>query len=122
MDFHKDHKTFSRSFAFVLAFATVNAVNAAPQPAQILSYGSDSCARFIQAAAQDKQMYLSYVVGFISGANTRDVGKGRLAGTNWDEAGITVWLSSYCTQNPLAPFASAVEALRVTLGGNALTQ
>src|SRR5665213_1615630 len=90
-------------------------IYALPPPAMILSWGQDSCGKYVQADEREKQMYLSWALGFISGANTRDIGAGRMGGRGWDEAGITVWMQNYCTQNPLTPFVSAAEALRTAL-------
>jgi hypothetical protein len=108
-----------RIFAPICLLVSLCGTAYAAQPlALILSWGQDSCGKYVQAEKQEKQMYLSWVLGFISGANTRDTGAGRMGGHGWDEAGVTAWLQNYCTQNPLTPFVSAAEALRTALGGN----
>lgn len=83
-----------------------------------LSYGSDSCGQFVEASPGEKPMYVAWVVGYISGENVWDHGKGRLAGLGWDQASVTVWLTNYCTKNPLTLFANAARALRKEWGGN----
>jgi hypothetical protein len=40
----------------------------------VVSYGSNNCERFSRADYQEKRIYLAWTEGFISGANTRDVG------------------------------------------------
>lgn len=84
-------------------------------PAMVLSWGSDSCGKYVQAGDQEKQMYLSWTLGFISGQNTQDIGPGRMVGHGWDQAGVLVWLNNYCTANPLTEFVSAATHLRIAL-------
>lgn len=95
---------------------------AAADPVMVLSYGSNDCARFVRAPRQEKQMYLAWTEGFISGANTRDAGASRMAGMFWHQAANTVWLQNYCSQNPLHGFILAAEALRTALGGRKLAE
>jgi hypothetical protein len=95
---------------------------AVAEPVMVLSYGSNDCARFVRAPRQEKQMYLAWTEGFISGANTRDSGASRMAGMFWHQAANTVWLQNYCTENPLNGFILAAEALRTALGGHKANQ
>jgi hypothetical protein len=88
-------------------------------PFQVLSYGVDSCGKFIAASQAEKSMYIAWTIGFISGANSRDTGSGRLAGQGWDQPGVTLWLKNYCNANPLKLFVGAVTDLRASLGGHA---
>ena len=72
-----------RIFAPICLLVSLCGTAYAAQPlALILSWGQDSCGKYVQAEKQEKQMYLSWVLGFISGANTRDTGAGRMGGTD----------------------------------------
>ena len=84
----------------------------------VVSYGSNNCERFSRATNQEKQMYLVWAEGFISAANTRDVGTARMAGIFWHRTANMIWLQAYCTQYPKAGFILAAEMLRTSLGGN----
>jgi len=84
----------------------------------VLSYGSNNCERFVRASRLEKQMYLSWTEGFVSAANIRDSGTGRMAGIFWNQATNAKWLESYCGQNPKDGFILAAEALRAALGGH----
>jgi hypothetical protein len=88
------------------------------EPVMIVSYGSNNCERFVRASRPEKQMYLSWTEGYVSAANTRDAGTGRMAGIFWNQAANAIWLQSYCTQNPQDGFLLAAEALRTALGGH----
>lgn len=88
------------------------------QPLAVLSWGADSCGRYVQASDNEKKMYVAWTLGFISGANSWDIGKGRMAGQGWDQAGVTVWLTNYCTKDPLTGFLNAAMGLREAFGGN----
>ena len=91
---------------------------AASAPVMVVSYGSNNCERFSRATYQEKTIYLAWTEGFISGANTRDVCAGRMAGIFWHQADNIVWLQAYCVQNPQAAFMLAAEAFRTALGGH----
>ena len=84
----------------------------------VLSYGSNNCERFVRAPRPEKQMYLSWAEGFVSAANMRDGGTGRMAGIFWNRSANMAWLQGYCTQNPKDGFVLAAEALRLALGGH----
>jgi hypothetical protein len=100
-----------------IALCSSVAAAAALEPAMILSYGSNDCARFLRAPRLEKQMYLSWTEGFISAANLRDAGANRMAGMFWNQAVNTAWLQTYCTRNPASGFVLAADALRVARGG-----
>jgi hypothetical protein len=91
---------------------------ATQEPASILSWGADSCGKFIQADASVKSLYVDWSLGFISGGNVWDTGRGRLAGEGWDQAGVTVWLTNYCNAHPLDEFVNASLQLRKEFGGH----
>ena len=114
---HREFRTIFFALA-ILALPTPFAAAAAPAPLVTLSFGGDSCGRFVQALPADQSMYVAWTLGFISGANLYDIGKGKLAGLHWDQAGVTVWLTNYCQNNPLNVFAQAAEKLREAFGGN----
>ena len=88
------------------------------EPVMIVSLGSNNCERFVRATHAERQMYLSWTEGFVSAANTRDAGTGRMAGMFWNQATNASWLQSYCTRNPKDGFILAAEALRTALGGH----
>ena len=103
----------------ILAITICTCVTAAAlEPLMVLSYGSDNCERYVRATRLEKEMYLSWTEGFVSAANMRDSGTGRMAGIFWARAANTKWLQSYCSQNPQDGFILAAEALRVSLGGH----
>ena len=101
----------------VIALCSSITQGAAAEPAMVLSYGSNNCERFVRAPRLEKQVYLSWTEGFISAANMRDAGNGRMAGIFWNQSANTRWLQSYCSQNPKDGFVLAAEALRAALGG-----
>lgn len=79
---------------------------------EILSYGQDTCGSFVQASPAAKQLYLSWVVGFITGENMLAVGEWRLIGQHWNSGAFLTWLNTYCTAHPLESFLSGAQALR----------
>jgi hypothetical protein len=106
-----------------MAISAIALCSAAPgaaalEPVMVLSYGSNNCERFVRASAAEKQMYLSWTEGFVSAANIRDLGTGRMAGIFWNQSANANWLQGYCTQNPKDGFILAAEALRAALGGH----
>ena len=102
--------------AITICLSVTGAV--ALEPVMIVSYGSNNCERFVRATRPERQMYLSWTEGFVSAANTRDAGTGRMAGMFWNQAANASWLQDYCTQNPKDGFILAAEALRTALGGH----
>jgi hypothetical protein len=102
--------------ACVIAICLSATAAMALEPAMILSYGSNDCARFLRAPRLEKQMYLSWTEGFISAANLRDAGTSRMAGIFWNQAANTAWLQTYCTQNPQSGFILVADALRMARG------
>jgi hypothetical protein len=84
----------------------------------VLSSGMKSCGSFVKDAPQGKEIFLSWAVGFISGANSRSTGNARLIGDHWDRESVLLWLENYCAANPLVQYAKAVEELRAALAKN----
>ena len=113
-------KRIRRAALFLLPVLLFNS-NAFAQPSTamiVLSHGNSSCGEFVQATKNEKQNYLYWVLGYISGANIADKGLGRMAGKTFNEGAATVWLTNYCSENALAPFVQAASKLRIALGGN----
>ena len=113
-------KRIRRAALFLLPVLLFNS-NAFAQPSTamiVLSYGNTSCGEFVQATKNEKQNYLYWVLGYISGANIADKGLGRMAGKTFNEDAATVWLTNYCSENALDPFVQAAAKLRIALGGN----
>ncbi len=100
------------------ALAHSSAANA--QEFLVLSWGQDTCGQYVQADESQKSIYVTWALGYIAGANSRDHGTGRMAGNGWEQAAVTVWLQNYCNDHPLARFLTAAELLRHELGGNLL--
>jgi hypothetical protein len=81
----------------------------------ILSAGTQSCGSFVKGDAGTKEIYLSWGIGYISGANTRSSGEQRKIGLNWDRNSALLWLENFCTKDPLSTFHMAVEGLWAAL-------
>jgi hypothetical protein len=86
------------------------------EPYAILSIGSKSCGTFLRANPQDKELYLGWAIGYISGVNTRSSGLQRRVGIDWERDASLVLLENFCTKDPLAAFHMAVESLRDEFG------
>ncbi|MCW3476178.1 hypothetical protein [Limobrevibacterium gyesilva] len=93
--------------------------------------GQSSCGEYVAAADGERyargadtdpnliytSAYLKFVAwadGYLSGANKWDAAATR-AGAKSDHAGRQAWLSIYCRNNPLQPYAIALAALRAEL-------
>jgi hypothetical protein len=114
-------RTCGACAAVVMMASPAPALSASPPaPIAVLAYGADSCGQYIDASQSEDDLYLSWALGFISGANIADTGAGRMAGEHWDEPSMAMWLGNFCSQHPLVPFVRAVESLRVALGGTPL--
>src|SRR4051812_35036790 len=85
-------------FAFTVYIGGI--ASAAAAPVMIISYGSNNCERFTRAPLRDKQMYLVWAEGFVSGLNSRDVGDQRMAGLFWKQSANSAWLQDYCSKSP----------------------
>ena len=79
---------------------------------RILAYGNNTCGSFVKSDPQVKQMYLAWVVGFITGSNAYAAGRDRLVGEHWDPNSTLLWLENYCSKDPLATFFTAADDFR----------
>ena len=82
---------------------------------RILGYGNNTCGSFVKSDPQVKQMYLAWVVGFITGSNAYAAGRDRLVGEHWDPNSTLLWLENYCSKDPLATFFTAADDFRRAL-------
>lgn len=110
------------SIVAVALFASTLAASAQGGGFFLSSYGRNSCGSYAHASKQEKQSFLAWTEGFISGINYNDRGKGRSAGMGSYETENTAWLQNYCAGHPTDPFLVAVSKLRVRLGGNPQAQ
>jgi len=120
--FHSQPANYgARMFFWALALcasaASIGITSAVAAPVMIISSGSNNCERFNRAPLREKQTYLVWTEGYISGVNTRSVGDQRMIGLFWKQSANSAWLQDYCSKNPQQSFVSAVELLRATLGG-----
>jgi hypothetical protein len=78
----------------------------------ILSEGMSTCGEYI-AEPWKQSIRMEWVLGYISGANSRSPPGEASAGSSFQmPATVLGWLQSYCTSHPLDVMASAAEALR----------
>ena len=99
---------------------TANAQEAIePHPEmRVLSFGADPCGDFIGQSRQGQEMYLTWAIGFISGANWNDHSATRTTGKSWTPDSARLWLRNYCTQHPLELFFTAAMHLRTEMSVN----
>src|SRR6202163_835984 len=79
---------------------------------RILGYGNNTCGSFVKSDPQVKQMYLAWVVGFMTGSNRDAAGRDRIVGDRCDPNSTLLWLESYCSKDPLATFFPAADHFR----------
>lgn len=114
----------SKAFVIVLAAASVLLPGKAigeelnHRPFEILSEGASTCGEYV--AEPEKQIVrmewvlgYKWVLGYISGANSRAPSSEAMAGSSF-QMPVTVlgWLKSYCTSHPLEAMVTAAETLR----------
>jgi len=102
----------------MLVLLVASVIEADALQGRILSFGTNACEDFVAAPEQSQQMYLSWAVGFISGANMFDQSDARLTGSKYTPGSFLLWLKNYCTQKPLAVFVEAASKLREELAVN----
>ena len=70
--------------------------------------GNATCAEYLKIADDDakKEVFLSWVQGFISGLNLSN--NGELLGEFGNSEILTAWLEQYAKKNPLEKFDAAV--------------
>jgi hypothetical protein len=98
--------------AFIIIGSIIGSADAEPYAA--LSSGTKPCGDFV-AEPENQNMYVAWAVGYITGANSKDVGSMRGVGRQWTVGSVTVWLQNYCSQHPLVDFAEAADKLRQEL-------
>jgi hypothetical protein len=83
------------------------------EPFEILS-NDDSCVEFLAAGPEHQLLDVEWILGYISGANSRGRTKDdRAVGTSLiDNPGVTAWVQKYCRQHDLDPMPAAAEAFR----------
>lgn len=95
----------------MLLFSIHGAVHAQHQAA-ILSEGATTCGEYTAEPAKE-MLRASWVLGYISGANSRSPMPEAFAGSSFQmPATVIGWLQSYCTAHPLDVMVNASEALR----------
>ena len=96
--------------AFLLAIAE-------PTSAQVLGYGTNSCGSYVATRSQPvaRDVYITWLTGFLTEFNISNRQGILDASAHTDGLGIQAWLDTYCTANPLVPFATASLALLADL-------
>jgi hypothetical protein len=78
----------------------------------ILSEGQSTCGAY-NAEPDMQPVRASWVLGYISGVNSRSTAMEALAGRSFQmPAAVIEWLQSYCASHPMDIIAVAAEALR----------
>jgi hypothetical protein len=99
------------SLAAMLLFASLCGVKAQHE-ATILSEGASTCGEYTAEPAK-QIIRASWVLGYISGANSRAPMAEAFAGSSFQmPATVVGWLQSYCASHPLDVMVTAAEALR----------
>jgi hypothetical protein len=79
---------------------------------RILSEGPSTCGEYIAEPAK-RVIRMEWVLGYISGTNTRGPVAEQDAGSSFQmPATVDGWLLSYCTSHPLESMVLAAELLR----------
>ena len=95
----------------------LSATTESPQvftPVAILGDGMTTCSEY--AGEPDKTgARVSWMMGYLTGANTRAISPFRLVGNNLTPADIDVWLKNFCARNQTSTVANAAESLRQEL-------
>ena len=72
--------------------------------------GTDTCGQYIKANVTQKNWYLMWYTGYISGVNASLPGKYDHS-NKIDIDSLDLWLENYCKNNPLETFERAVASL-----------
>jgi hypothetical protein len=86
----------------------------APGPGRFvsLSDGQSTCGEFI-AEPEKRAIRAEWILGFITGVNTRAIPPYREVGTSFGQVATVIgWLQSYCDLHSLDTMVTAAEALR----------
>lgn len=78
----------------------------------VLSIGTNRCGQYVAAEEAEREHYLAYLVGYVSGANSESTGVRRQTGTGWERESTLLWLENYCRANPLKAFVAAIDQFR----------
>ena len=83
-------------------------------PFSVLSNGQDSCGEFLAGNPQHQQLDLVWILGFISGANSRGAtASEREVGSSLrDPFAVQAWVQQYCRTHAFDYLPQAAEALR----------
>ena len=83
-------------------------------PVAILGEGLTTCSEY--SGDPDRAvMRVSWVMGYLTGANSRAVSPFRLVGKDMTAEGIDGWLKTYCARNQTSTIGNAAERLRQDL-------
>ena len=90
------------------------ALPATAQLGAVLSNGQDSCGEFLAGNPQHQQLDLVWILGFISGANSRGAtASEREVGSSYrDPFAVQAWVQQYCRTHAFDYLPQAAEALR----------
>ena len=95
----------------------LSATSESPQlfaPVAILGDGTTGCAEYM--ADHDRMATrIAWVMGYLSGANTRAVAPFRMVGKDVSATSTDVWLQNYCASNRTTTLANAAERYRQEL-------
>jgi hypothetical protein len=107
-----------RGILFVTLWLAAFASDASAQsglpghPFLVLSDGQSTCGEYIAEPAK-RGFRTEWVLGYISGANSRGLPAEAHAGSSFQmPATVDGWLLSYCTSHPLEGLVLAAEVLR----------
>jgi hypothetical protein len=98
-----------------IVIAVTMANGAAAEPWAALSIGIKPCGDFLAARSPDQQVYETWVLGYVSGQNSMDIGAMRGVGSSYTNDSVMVWLQNYCSQHPFESFGLAADKLRQEL-------
>jgi hypothetical protein len=102
--------------AFVLAGACAPPASAqlTHGPFLFLSNGQDSCGEFLAGSPQRQQLDIAWILGFISGADSRGATVSeRVVGSSFrDVEAVQAWVQQYCRTHAFDYLPQAAEALR----------
>lgn len=87
------------------------------QEFMVLGAGNQSCGTWVKNPAT-RQVGLSWVLGFLTAMNASEAiatGKRINVTEGTDTNGVELWITNFCTANPLAPLSDATGSLFLTL-------
>lgn len=99
--------------AAVLSSLVSSVALAADSTFLVLSNGQESCGQYLSSDWQEQVIDSIWILGYISGVNSRAPGGDRLVGRSFtDGPTVIMWLRNYCQSHALDLLPSAAEALR----------